>query len=373
MSGTEPGGPTFAGAIVAFVIGTILLLAIGEAATRIFYPRWAEYYSGHFMQLEKRPGHRNFWIGKPGFDGYFAQNNGDFRHAIRINAAGLRNDEPASAANDRVWMLGDSMTFGWGVERAETFTAKTQLLSGFKTYNVAGPGNDVCAYQALADRMSDAARPRAVVVGLIVENDVQVYDCREQARQHAANNNASDESSVRSLAAIKYALTGYSALYNVVATSIKRVPWLLEGLTGLGLVSRQHQTRNVFDASELSARSRTTAGEVARLREFLPRDTQFAVVVVPARFELRDEHGLFKSARLGVIRALREKGVAVIDLYDRFRKAGFAQTHFVHDGHWSAKGHLVAARAISDWLKTNIGPAGPNRQQPNQTGLSSPP
>jgi len=267
-------------------------------------------------------------------------------------------------------MLGDSMTFGWGVERAETFTAKTQLLTGFKTYNVAGPGNDVCAYQALADRMSEAARPRAVVVGLIVENDVQVYDCREQARQHAANKSESEELSFRSLVAIKYALTGYSALYNVVATSIKRVPWLVEGLISIGLVSRQHKTRNVFDDRELSMRSRTTAEEVARIREFLPRSTKFVVVVVPARFELRDEHSLFKKARLGVAAALRDKGVAVIDLYDPFKKAGFAPTHMVHDGHWSPQGHLVAARAISDWLKMNLDPSEQDLPQEKQTGLT---
>lgn len=373
MGEAQPGGPTFTGAIAALVIGTIMLLLIGEAAARIFFPRWAEYYSGHFMQLEKRPGHRNFWIGKPGFDGYFAQNNGDFRHAIKINAAGLRNDEPVSAADGRVWMLGDSMTFGWGVERIDTFTAKTQFLSGLKTYNVAGPGNDVCAYQALADRMSDAARPGAVVVGLIVENDVQVYDCREQARQHAAVNNATDESSFRSLAAVKYALTGYSALYNVVVTSVKRVPWVVEGLTGLGLVARHHQTRNVFDKRELSQRSRTTAKEVARIREFLPPGTKFVVVVVPARFELRDEHALFKKARLGVVGALRDTGVSVIDLYDRFKKAGFTSTHLVHDGHWSPRGHLVAARAISDWLKANFDPYKSDPPQAGQTGIQASP
>ena len=171
-----------------------MMLGIAEIGARILFPHWSEFFSERFVQMETRKGHRSFWIGKPGFDGHFAQNNGDFRHALRINEDGLRNSEPASSANGRFWMLGDSMTFGWGVERSETFTALVGEKISEGTYNIGGPGNDVCGYQALSDRMPSGIRPRAVIVGLIIENDMQIYDCRGRAESETAHGGRKEES-----------------------------------------------------------------------------------------------------------------------------------------------------------------------------------
>lgn len=360
MSAKPAGRRTILGAIVALIVGFFFLIGIAEIGTRILYPYWAEFYSERFVQLEKREGHRSFWIGKPGFDGYFAQNNGDFRHAIRINEFGLRNPEQVEAADGRVWMLGDSMTFAWGVERRDSFTALVASRRGVETYNIGGPGNDVCGYQALADRMPKNLKPRAVVIGLIIENDVSVYDCRGRATAEAAQGGRPAESSFQSWISIKFLLTGYSALYNVMAASVKRVPWLLEGLTHVGVIARQHSVKNVFESEETEQRIQTTVAEVARIQDYLPPGTPIVVAVVPARFEIRDKHPYFRSLRVGVLEHLAQRNIPAIDLYPAFEKAGFAATHFVHDGHWSPAGHVLAADAISIWLSAN-GIEGPER------------
>jgi len=341
---------TFWGALAAFVIGLFMLLGIAEIGVRFLYPHWSDFYSERFVQMETLDGHRSFWIGKPGFDGHFAQNNGDFRHALRINTDGYRNAEPAGAADGRIWMLGDSMTFGWGVERKDTFAGIVGGRVSPDTYNIGGPGNDVCGYQALADRMPKNIRPRAVVIGLIVENDVQVYDCRGRAAAEAAQGGRHTESRLDSWISIKFMLTGYSALYNVTAASVKRVPWLLEGLTRLGIIARQHGLKNVSDKNDTAERIRTTAREIVDIATYLPPGTPMVVVVVPARFEIRDRHPYFRSLRTGLLKALDDRNIATIDLYPAFEEAGFEATHFVHDGHWSPAGHLIAAQAIASWL-----------------------
>jgi lysophospholipase L1-like esterase len=353
MCANPTRGKTFFGAVIAIFFGIGILIIIAEIGTRILYPHWSEFYSERFVQLETREGHRSFWIGKPGFDDHFAQNNGDFRHALRINAFGLRNAEPVDAADGRVWMLGDSMTFGWGVERSDSYTGLVASRYGVETYNVGGPGNDVCGYQALADRMPKDLKPRAVVIGLIIENDVSIYDCRKRARSEADQGGRTTESSLQSWISVKFLLTGYSALYNVTAASVKRVPWLLKALTKLGIIARQHDVKNVFGSDETAERIRTTTAEIGRIRDYLPADTPVVVLVVPARFEIRDKHPYFRSLRTGVLKLLAENHVPAIDLYPAFEKAGFSPTHFVHDGHWSPAGHVLAADAISAWLSDN--------------------
>lgn len=353
MSTKPAGRRTFLGAIVATFVGLILLAGIAEVGTRILYPHWSEFHSERFVQLETRKGHRSFWIGKPGFDGYFAQNNGNFRHALRINDFGLRNREPVESADGRVWMLGDSMTFGWGVESRDSFAGLVASRHGIATYNVGGPGNDVCGYQALADRMPKKLKPKAVVIGLIIENDVSVYDCPERARAEAAQGGRAAESRLQSWVSVKFLLTGYSALYNVMAASAKRVPWLLEGLTRIGIIARQHNVRNVFESDESEQRIRTTVAEVGRILEYLPAGVPTVVLVVPARFEIRYKHPYFRSLRTGILTSLAQHNIPSIDLYPAFEKAGFAPTHFVHDGHWSPAGHALAADAIAAWLSVN--------------------
>ena len=79
------------------------------------------------------------------------------------------------------------MTFGWGVERNEIYSAVAGRMGKFPTYNVASPGTNVCGYQALLARTLKRASPRAVIVGLILENDMDDYDCRAKAQSSPAD------------------------------------------------------------------------------------------------------------------------------------------------------------------------------------------
>ena len=337
---------TLGGRLVAVVVGLAILLAVAEAGLRIVFPHWNEFFSGRFMTAITVPGYGRVAIGTPGFDGYFAQNNGDFRVHIAINAAGLRNDEPVEAAAGRLWVVGDSMTFGWGVERDETYTALLAAQTGVATYSVAAPGATVCGYQALVAHMPKTVRPRAVIVGLILENDLLPYDC-----QSAANLPATEASvpGPLTLGMVKRNLMEWSALYNVLSVSVKRVEFLLDLGMRLGLISVPHADDRAPAPETRDTLIRATADELARLREQVP-GVPFAVLLAPARREIRHGDSEFTSVRRGLATALTERDLDVIDPFDRFRAAGFEPTHFAHDGHWSAVGHKAAAEAASAWV-----------------------
>tara|TARA_R110000787_G_scaffold37079_5_gene94475 strand:+ start:1980 stop:3044 length:1065 start_codon:yes stop_codon:yes gene_type:complete len=345
---------TWKGRAIAILLGIVFVLAIFEGVLRIVNPFWDQYFSGRFITVESVPEHGVVAIGRAGFDGYFAQNNGDFRVHISINQFGTRNNVPVEAANDSIWVIGDSMTFGWGVEADEMYSAVIAQQLDKPTYNVASPGTSVCGYQALTARMPASVKPSAVVVGLILENDVTEYDCVAFAK--AAENRAPQDttSSVSDFAHIKGFLTRSSATYNFFAVSLKRVDVVRELLIWAGLVAKQHAYQKNFGDEQIGLYVASTADELLKLRKMYDPKTPFVVLIAPARFEIADQDPTFATVRKQMRDALKARGIDFVDPAESFIREGLAATHFAHDGHWSTNGHKIAGSATADWLRQHM-------------------
>ena len=349
---------TVAGFLIAIALGMAFLLVLSEVLLRFAMPDWRDFHSGRFMRKIVVAGHGVVSTGRPGFDGIFAQNNGDFRVRITVNAFGLRNGEPVEAADGRIWIVGDSMAFGWGVEAGERYSSVIESILGAPTYNVASPGTDVCGYQALVARMPDKLKPSAVIVGLILENDIAAYDCRATARRQEAESEGGIDEGIRldSWLHVKGAMIRYSALYNFITVALKRIDIVRQALTAIGIIREGHAYRRVIGDDALDGAIGRTADELAALRAMIPKDTPFAVFIAPVRFEIKDGDAFYRNLRLKMGEALGARGLAVIDPFEWFVAAGFGPTHFAHDGHWTALGHGVAATAIAEWLANALGP-----------------
>ena len=345
------------GMAAALAIGCVLLVFAAEGILRVAMPNWQEFYSGRFMRVIHVPNHGLVTTGRPGFDGFFSQNNKDFRVHLKINKFGFRNPDSIDKAEDRVWFVGDSMAFGWGVEQNEMYSSVAGTLIDVPTYNVASPGTNVCGYQALLARSLKQASPRAVIVGLILENDVGAYDCRAEAGTALADvAQPGTKVHLTSLRGLKGFLTQNSALYNFFAVSLKRVAFINEALIRAGLLARGHTYKPEVTKAGFDKVINRTAAELANMKAQLPAQTPFAVLIAAARFEIRDGDPGFQKLRRGIARELAARGIAVIDPIKEFLDAGFKPTHFAHDGHWSVLGHKIAAQAAADWLRgQNIG------------------
>jgi hypothetical protein len=349
--------PSFSGKLTAIAVGLVLLLLVAEGVLRLTMPHWRDFYSGWFMHQTVVPEHGRVTTGLPGFDGYFAQNNGDFRVHIAINDFGLRNPEPVEAAAGRVWVIGDSMAFGWGVERDETYTGVISTRLNAPTYNIASPGTSVCGYQALLARMPEDLAPRAVIMGLIIENDIHEYDCWKRAKREEAEGIKKPGSGmdVKNFLDFKRFLTRNSALYNFGAVSLKRIGFIRQALSAVGVIREGHVYHRQLDENTLQDSVDLTAAEVDIFRAALPPDTPFAVLLAPSRFEIKNDDPFFTTLRQTMVSGLRARGIAVIDPVSSFKKAGFEPTHFAHDGHWTALGHRIAGDAAAKWLATPLG------------------
>jgi hypothetical protein len=343
------------GVVIASFIGLIFLIGLAELGLRLFQPHWRDYDSARFMEPFTQSGRPGMTIGRAGFDGGFAQNNGDFRHSIRINEFGLRNDEPVTAANGRIWILGDSMSFGWGVEAKDRYGDKLGAALGQPTYNIGAPGADVCGYQTLLARMPKEFKPQGVVLGLVLENDSLLnYDCSSKAPPAVASSEAPTQLSPLGYALgwTKGNLTQKSALYNTAVPALKRVRWVNDLFLAMGLIKPEHGYKRFFGDNEVEAVAKSTVGAIAGVRHLLPAEVPLIVLVIPARFEIRDGDPIYRALRLAVIEELNKLGIANVDPFAGFKAAGFAPTHFLHDGHWSPLGHEIAAGALTEWFKT---------------------
>lgn len=355
MAAYEVGRPSsgvqrlaFAGITIA--VALFVTLGVVEMFCRILMPHWREFLSERFMTIREIPGYMTMVTGRPGFDGFFSQNNGDFRVRVSINADGHRTSEPISAASGRLWAIGDSFTFGWGVEEARRFPEVAASALSIAVYNLASPGADVCGYRALRAMMPADAVPRAVVVGLTLENDVADYDCAALFTNHALPIDSA-RWSWPSLSDTKQFLMTQSALYNFAAVSVKRMPAANDWLKRVGLVSREHDYRRSFGLPDIPRFAQRTADELFELRKSFAATTPFAVLIVPARFDLLTQDPFYRTLRQTMVAEILARHIDVLDPYDDLAAAGFARTHFSHDGHWSEGGHRVAGQLLETWLR----------------------
>lgn len=335
----------------------LTMLAI-EGLIRAFMPHWQDYDSRHFIRPVHVQGFGEVNAGIPGFDGYFAQKDGDFRIHISINDFGLRGQDPVEAADGRIWVVGDSMTFGWGVQENEMYSSVIERLGGRPTYNISSPGTDVCGYQALLARMPKTLRPKAVIVGLLLENDVGMYEgCLARANKAPSPHaNASGEAKPPKpiFLALKIALTSHSALYNFLAVSMKRLDFLTNILVRAGIIQKPHWGEASFLESDVQTMVGKTMPELERLRSILPLGIPLAILIVPSRFEIQGDSKAFSKLRLMIAKELAKQGFGVIDPFLPLKDAGLLNTHFAHDGHWNALGHEIAGQAAVNWINANL-------------------
>jgi lysophospholipase L1-like esterase len=112
----------------------------------------------------------------------------EFSHTVQINTHGFRGGDVApyvdlNAPTDcRIVLLGDSFTYGWGVDYAQTWGALLEAslqADGYRAQvlNLGVPGGNVPDYAAIARTAAPYIQPNVVLVGVL-----QGDDFRQQSR-----------------------------------------------------------------------------------------------------------------------------------------------------------------------------------------------
>ncbi len=302
--------------VVAIVVGVGLL----EGLTRLFFPAFDP--SGRF-DLGHPVG--SLTLGTPGTSARQVKNTGDYDVAVRLNRHGLRDDKDiAGAAPGDLVFVGDSFTWGWGVEAAERFSDRVQALTGRHVFNLATP-TDIAGYAALLDHaQSLGARIGEVVVAVCMENDL--------------DGPATDW---------KGWLTERSAAYLLLTSMIHQTPALRALAVGAGAIVPNFKGMglNTYDARVIEA----SADRLQALSKRFPT----LVVLIPSRaLWIGDNRAEEDRVHRALVAALTRLGIAVLDLRPLMEASGTPLAHhFANDGHWNARGHALAAEAIAKCLR----------------------
>jgi len=158
---------------------------------------------------------RGFWTIKPDYQGIF-DNNVDFRaKTVTLEDDGRRQVPCAMGspqASQKLYLLGDSQTFGWGLSDTETWANRLQcalnkkMQNAYQVRNYGFPGAQVDQiFKRGIQQIVPATRPGDVVIISITWNDlINFYSGRVFVRYAAAEAGLSvNEDTWNSIAPIK--------------------------------------------------------------------------------------------------------------------------------------------------------------------------
>ncbi len=370
-------------ACVFLLIGLIAASVIAEAALRLFTPAWLDYrmrvletdsrgprFGGDGQwSVEEREG--KFLRFEPHTT--FSLEHQEYNIASTIDAYGGR-DVPARRdlpPGDRQLLpvLGDSFTFGVGVDDAETYVNILARNLGLRLVNLGVPGSDLHKQLDIVEmRHDELGRPERYLFAFYFGNDfADLLRSRQQSSNPAhrepprqeswlsgtlvtINNFVNEDAFLRQLYVLQLIKTAGLRLLNrddvPLATSIFRI---FEG-------EKEY-------IAEITAALRKQVQRLARLAADKNFDAVF--ILIPDRYLVEDNERALLSSYYGIEVAanslsrpneivtaeLEAAGIPFIDATACMRESADGGLYFVHDEHLTARGHAILATCVSPELE----------------------
>jgi lysophospholipase L1-like esterase len=321
----------------ALLVLEVSLRAFYPAPIRFFYPQ--EFYDfDSEMGYALRPRQNAFSHDRP----------------VQTNSLGLRDREIApypTSETLRVLALGDSQTFGNGLDLSETWPKQLERIlqnlgprPRWEVVNAGIPGTDTWQHEIVLERLLDTLHPQAVVLGLYVNDVAPSYD---PGKGHALE--LTNTWSKRFAYLLKRSSLVTWFYYHLV------LPWQFSGLTHGRSIEDRVIAGEPDESTERGWRQveRSLAGMKDRC---VARKVMFLVAILPRRDQVTGEN----PARGYNVRALaiaENHRIPMVDLLSdlsaTYRLKG--TTLFIPwDGHNGAAANQVIAARLAPILVSEM-------------------
>ncbi len=354
-------------AVTVVLLGAVMGLAVLETGLRVSTPAWL----GQRMQelnagepLEN--GSDGNWraILEAGrfrqFEPYarFTVRHAEYRHGVTIDELGGRYTPPGADPSVLVPFVGDSFTFGLGVEDSETFISRIAPETPYRLLNLGVPGSGLRDHLDIVQmRHAELGRPALYVFVVFMGNDLDDVRARyERARGSArpedglafrANLLVFNNPLLKRSYVIQYARQKLLALINRGGSG-----YMQPVFRAMRTDRPYLEDSMVYWRQELE-RLRTVAGTLG---------FRYLLVLIPDVHQLDDQRRAAKAESYGLADgrldpgrvsrafagALDDLEVPYFDLEPCLSKSAPDGLFYVQDNHFTAAGHALAGRCILD-------------------------
>jgi hypothetical protein len=327
-------------------ISALVGLAILEGGVRVFLPVYIPYGMVPFHVDAN-----NVPLAPKNFTARYRKTTRQYDTIlIQINQYGLRDakDLCDSTEND-LFVVGDSYSYGWGVEEDQRYSDLLASMLGVDVYNISIP-TDIDGYIRLVEyARRQGATINSLVVGICMENDLRDYAVPIPAVRREGI-----------LARAKQYLNQHTATYNAITSAVHQSAFLAGVAVKLGVINdgssaaRPMYSRRVIESS---------AEKVDELVERFGIPT--VVVIVPVRgLWIGGAEDDYSRIHEEFVALLRERSLSVVDMRPVFEAGGDPLGYYF--GHWTTEGHAKAAEEIYKVMRASepqdaIAGTGPQR------------
>lgn len=326
--------------LMLLVLAGVFSLALLEIMIRVLLPRYSPAYIVRYYVQDS-----GLVLGAKSSILRHRVNWGGFDVEVRFNEFGLRDTRDFSDATARdYFVVGDSFSFGHGVEENERYSNQLDLLLAEDVYNISIP-TDIVGYEKLIQHATaNGATISNLIVGVCMENDIRDYD-------HPVAMQKSKPPSQKSLfARLKDFLYAHSATYNAFSTRIHSNKKVKRVLIRLGMAPEEG-----YSQVPVMVYSKAVVESSANEIEAMVLGYSAVILVIPSRAlwigANQEKASLVHAA---FVRNLRDRGLSVVDPMLAFESGGRPlQYYFRRDGHWNRRGHKLVAQEIAAFMNAD--------------------
>jgi hypothetical protein len=275
------------------------------------------------------------------------RNTGDFNVAVNINKYGLRDyKDLVNSKKEDIFTVGDSFSFGYGVEENERYSNILEHLSGINVYNISIPAIAIEEYEKLINYAKNSGAPiKKLIIGICMENDFESYGL---SKEFIEIYNKNRKRYTSPLFKFRVFLQKSSATYTALTVVIHNTPWLKDLFINWGIIIDTVAYRPIatFEAVR----------EGSNRLESIAAPYDVIVLIIPARYlwlpaekerqlKERQVHELFVSL-------MKRRKIPVVDMKEVFESNGNPLNfYFRLDGHWTKEAHIIAANELAKKIK----------------------